>query len=253
MTLAAQRQTWRLEHLTEVTDGPVIKGVFDEHRVSITADGRTWIRKRVVITGDQPLVAEAIAWLLAMELGLPVPHAAILVAPDHNDTSWLSQEVSPMLQWDDGDAAAIVNIEALGGVIALDTLTLNNDRHQGNLIVQALGPGQLQMWAIDSGNALVGWPGDFLERRDQIPDASILPVRRIVNTLVWQRIVASAQTTARSIETLTDATITRFVEEACTLGLEPKRQTITEVLRHRRQHIVDLTDRYLIALAAWAP
>lgn len=154
MTLAVQRQIGGLEYLTEVTDGPVIKGVFDEHRVSITADGRTWIRKRVVITGDQPLVAEAVAWLLAMELGLPVPHAAILVAPDHNDTSWLSQEVSPMLQWDDGDAAAVVNIEALGRVIALDTLTLNNDRHQGNLIVQALAPGQLLMWAIDSGN---GW------------------------------------------------------------------------------------------------
>ena len=59
-----------------------------------------------------------------------------------------------MLQWDDGDAAAVVNIEALGRVIALDTLTLNNDRHQGNLIVQALAPGQLLMWAIDSGN---GW------------------------------------------------------------------------------------------------
>jgi hypothetical protein len=155
-----------------------------------------------------------------------------------------------MLQWDDGDAAAIANIEALGKVIALDTLTLNNDRHQGNLIVEPLERGHLQMWAIDSGNALVGWPSDFLERRDQIPDASVLPVRRIVNTLIWREIVASAQTTARAIETLTDATIARFVDEACTLGLEPNGQTITEVLRHRRQHIVDLIERYLTALAA---
>jgi hypothetical protein len=226
--LVVRQEARGIERLIEVADGTAIKGVCDEHCVSISADGRTWIRKRVITTGDQPLVAEAVSWLLAKALRIAVPQAAVLVAADHNDTSWLSQEITPMLQWDDREAKDIVNLEELGKVIALDALTLNNDRHQGNLLVQATESGTLRLWAIDSGNALVGWPDDFAERRDEIPDPAVLPIRHVIKTSMWQHVVASAYEAADAVSEIDDAWITAFVDEACQLGREPKAARIDE-------------------------
>lgn len=235
--------------MAELSDGPVIRGVIDEHRVAISADGRTWIRKRVASTGSEPLVAEALAWLLAQTLDIRVPHAAVLVAQPHGETSWLSREIAPVLHWDDRDASDIENIDTLGAVIALDVLTLNHDRHRGNLLVQPLVSGKLQLWAIDSGNAVVGWPGDFVKRHDELPDAEVLPIQHIVNTPIWQGIEISARAAARTINAISEALVADFVGEACAIGAEPEEGLLVRALRHRCRHIVDFTDRYLASLA----
>lgn len=245
--VGTQGSLWTIERVPEVVDGGIVRGMFDAHRVSMTPDGRTWIRKRVLTTGHNSLTAEAVCWLLAHELQIDVPHAAVyLCEDDDNETSWLSNEISPTLHWGETEYAQVANLENLGGLIALDVLTLNNDRHAGNLIVQPNGRGSaLTLWGIDSGNALIGQAYDFVARRDDIPDAAVLPVRALVNTDAWERVRERALRAAEQILQLNGILLDDFVAEGCALGREPKRAEIGQVLLHRRDRIVDLTARYL--------
>jgi hypothetical protein len=249
--VGTQGSLWTIERVPEVVDGGVVRGMSDEHHVSMTPDGRTWIRKRVLTTGHNPLTAEAVCWLIACEMQMDVPAAAVYVCErDENETSWLSQEISPTLHWDETEHAQVVNLENLGGLIALDVLTLNNDRHAGNLIVQPDDRGStLTLWGIDSGNALIGQADDFVERRDETPNATVLPVRALVNTDAWDRVRERALQTAEQILQLNSILLDDFVTEACLLGREPKRIEISQALLHRRDRIVDLTARYLQELA----
>jgi hypothetical protein len=245
--VGTQGSLWTIERVPEVVDGCVVHGLFDEHRVSISPDGRTWIRKRVLTTGHNSLTAEAVCWLLANEMQLEVPPAAVYVCEDdENQTSWLSREVSPTLHWAATEHASVHNLAALGGLIALDVLTLNNDRHAGNLLVQPEGRGDaLRLWGIDSGNALIGQASDFLARKDEVPDPYILPVRPLVNSVVWANIRAKALDAAGQMSQLNGVLLNDFVTEACSLGREPKKAEIAQVLLHRRDRVVELTARYL--------
>lgn len=43
------------------------------------ADGRKWVRKRVLAIGEYGILAEAVGWLMSKQLGLPVPDTPSLV------------------------------------------------------------------------------------------------------------------------------------------------------------------------------
>jgi hypothetical protein len=214
--VASQGELWTIERVLEITDGSIVRGVCDEHRVSMSPDGRTWIRKRVLTAGCQQLMAEAICWLLARELNLAVPLGAVFVCDtDENETSWLSREVSPILHWGESSFEQVENLETLGGLIALDVLTLNNDRHAGNLLLQPKGRNnQLFLWGIDSGNALIGYASDFVERQSEVPTPEGLPLRAIhllSKTALWQeRVVAGAMSTAERISRIESPLLGKF-------------------------------------------
>lgn len=251
--MVSQGSLWTIERVPEVIDGGIVRGVCDEHRVSMTPDGRTWIRKRVLTTGCNPLTAEAACWLIARELHLPVPYAAVyLCERDGNETSWLSGEISPTLHWSETDHAKIVNLESLGGLIALDVFTLNSDRHAGNLLVHPDRTGMFTLWGIDSGNALIGQVPDFVEQRDDIPNGPIPPVRSLVNTNAWATVRGDAIRSAQKIRQFNSIWLNDLLSEACALGQEPRRAELSQALLHRRDRIVDLTIRYLEKIAGSA-
>ena len=81
--------TGGIETLTGVTDGPLVpieNG--SEARWAMYASGRQWVRKREADTGFQPLLAEAISFLLARRLGVRQPDGAI--SSDESGLSWMS-------------------------------------------------------------------------------------------------------------------------------------------------------------------
>jgi hypothetical protein len=238
---------WQVSAIPELVDGHEVHGKYGTvHCVSKSPDGRNWIRKRAIITGENEIVAESISWLLAKELGVPVPDAGMFLdAKTPHENSWLSHEVPAVVHWDPDDAGRIENIEDLGGILTLDSLTLNLDRHEGNLLVEAKQTWRLHLWAIDSGNALVGQPPDFAARCDEILQPDNPPIGNLARGPYWTGIRNRAMEVATAIAQLPATVLQRAVATGSQLGRETRGAMILQTLHHRSQRIVDLTGRYL--------
>ena len=156
-------------------DLPELKGSATDHKpipvgnssnatLSFSTDGRLWVRKREVHTGFQSLLAEAIAWLICKHIKISVPDAAFHVDPS-GDHSWMSQFITGTKHWQPSYGNFIDNLDDVAGMLTLDALLLNEDRRGANILAQANTDGvSFKLWAIDFGNSLVGWIGDFEER-----------------------------------------------------------------------------------------
>jgi len=117
-----------------VEDGAELRVAHTEtHSWSIDVTGTIWARKRVTVTGIEGLLAEAVSWLLARRLRIPVPDAAVTLS---GDLSWLSKQITPVVHWDAIHQGGITNLMDLGKVLVLDVLINNPDRHAGNLLLQ---------------------------------------------------------------------------------------------------------------------
>ncbi|MCB9528064.1 MAG: hypothetical protein H6701_06650 [Myxococcales bacterium] len=176
----------RLERLDGVTDGELVtipNG--SEARWARDTTGRLWVRKRESDTGFQPLLAEAMSHLLGRLLGVRQPMAAVY--HDGTEWSWMSRAIRGALEhWSPSMRDRIANLDEVARMLVLDVLTLNEDRHQQNILVEAVeDEAHLRLWAIDSGNALIGYVDDYAERVDAPPDprnhARGLPVRALVD------------------------------------------------------------------------
>lgn len=116
-----------------VEDGAELRVAHTEtHSWSIDVTGTIWARKRVEVTGIEGLLAEAVSWLLARRLRVPVPDAAVTLS---GDLSWLSKQITPVVHWDAIHQGGITNLLDLGKVLVLDVLINNPDRHAGNLLL----------------------------------------------------------------------------------------------------------------------
>lgn len=211
-----------------LADGPEVPVAHTgKARYSIDDLGRRWVRKREENIGCEELLAEAIGWLMARRLGAPVPAAAIHM--DAEGTSWLSGLVEPVVHWDNGHAPKVENLDELGAVLALDAIIHNPDRHAGNLLVQPQAdPLRVKVWAIDHGQALVGWPDDFREKANEIPSIKNL-LRGLPVDLVEQYAAAAAQ---KAIA-LSGQEILSMVRGACLLTKETKADVIGQTLAAR--------------------
>lgn len=134
------------------------------------SEGRAWVRKSTITTGFQGLLAEAFGHLFAAELGLNIPQAAVQESEPYR--AWLSRVIQPVSHWDSDKIPFIENLEEIGRMLALDALLGNQDRHRGNILLQSTGEEteKLTIWPIDFGDALVGFPSDFLHIGTEIRD-----------------------------------------------------------------------------------
>lgn len=138
-----------------------------------TPDGVTWIRKRELDSGPQPLVAEALGWRLARQLSVPVPPAAI--GEPNGELSWLSYFLDGAMGWDETRADRLSNPDDLGAILALDAIILNEDRHAANILcLPDENEYSLSIVSIDTGAAWIGWPDDYARRVDDIPSVQKL-------------------------------------------------------------------------------
>jgi hypothetical protein len=195
-------------------------------RYSIDEAGRRWVRKLEENIGCEELLAEAISWLLARRLDVPVPAAAYHGGP--GELSWLSGLISPVVHWDSAHAPKVTNLDGLGAVLALDALVQNPDRHAGNLLVQPIDAVTVKVWAIDHGQALVGWPEDFKEKANEIPG-----VRNLLRGLPIDLLEEPAANAARKAAKLSRSEIMSMVRGACLLSKETKADMIGETLSAR--------------------
>lgn len=204
----------------------------------VSAAGRIWVRKSEVMLCANGMLAEALYWLMARDLKLPIPDAAIHCEKDN--LGWLSARIDPVRHWDDGATHLITNFADLGGVIALDAVLGNGDRHDQNLLLEIHDDAHSKLWAIDHGNARVGWVEDF-------EALGVDPPRPHPNVRVSIDLVASAAaTTAAQLAELPTEVLQSYVEEAClvagTIEAVPR---ITAALAKRCGLANSIVTRYL--------
>jgi hypothetical protein len=129
----------------------------------------------------------------------------------------------------------------LGAMMALDALIMNADRHAGNILLQP-EPDQLHLkaWAIDHGQALVGWPGDYVARRAEIPAPRVL-----AHGLPFDLMQEGAMQAAEKATGLTRRDILPLVREACTHVEETRTNDLADVLAERCVNACTLVETYL--------
>lgn len=232
-------QLQAIQRVRSLVDGELVQDY--EHRWARDERGRLWVRKRERDIGVEVLAAEIIGWHLARHLDAPVPDAAVYRSDaDRYATSFLSAAVQPALHWDIDKEIFLNNLEDLGNVLALDAIILNGDRHARNLLLEP-DPDELhlRLWAIDTGNALVGSPADFLAHADDVPvpiSGLGLPVAR-----VRQRVVQTAQ----QAMLISRHHLARVVQEASEITDFSDLARIIDVLEDRCQRAPELVSRYL--------
>lgn len=132
----------------------------------IDYSGRRWVRKFLTCNC---LLAEALSYLLAKRLRVPVPDGAVNYSKDIGP-SWLSDCITRVVHWSQESYFFIKNIADIGRMLALDVIVLNEDRHSANILLQAThDETQFIAWSIDMANAIIGEPRDYAERVDQLP------------------------------------------------------------------------------------
>jgi hypothetical protein len=234
--------TQRVTRVLSVSDQSLVL-VENTSNVTYAADGegRRWVRKHVTNTGAQPMLAEILGWLLARELGIPVPDGA--VAGTGNDVSWLSSYVADVTHWEPARAHLITNLDGLGGALALDAIILNADRHAGNILLQTIDPHHVVAWAIDHENATIGHPQDFARSPNHIPSTA-----NVARGLPVELLEPGARDAAVAAANLPGWLLAEIVAEACDITGERGGAVLTQALGARMAEAPRLTNAYLIAL-----
>jgi hypothetical protein len=231
-------QIERVRSLKDV--GYVLIASTDQPTLAEDSAGRLWVRKRVLHTKHESLLAEALGWLVGRALGVPTPDAA--VSGEGEDLSWLSLHQEGVLHWDPRDTPLIENLPSLGRMLALDAILFNEDRHEGNLLLQPNpDPEHLRAWAIDMGMARVGWPRDFAKLGMKLPS-----VEKLVHGLPVEVLSKEAHAAAEQAVTLSSSySLGRYVDEACAIAGEPQRDLLLEALAARMKYAPELVATYL--------
>ena len=126
---------------------------------TLDTQGNEWIAKREADMGCEALLAEAVTWLLARQLGVRVPDAAFCDAP--TERAWLSRRIPDAVHWSALRSNAIANPRETAAIIVLDAIVYNEARHGRNLLATGEDTTTgMTIWAIDADEALIGHVGE---------------------------------------------------------------------------------------------
>jgi hypothetical protein len=210
----------------------------NEANYAIDPTGRPWVAKREADMGCEALLAEALTWLLARRIGVPVPDAAFCDAAE--ERAWLSAWLPHAKHWSEGTAAIIHNPAEAASILALDAVVYNEARHGGNLLLVPTPDGRSTVMAIDADEALIGHPIELARRGLVPPDPRILARGFPPAGYRDLAMAAAARICALSAEDLH-----AMAAASCSVADEPDVQTVAEVLTSRCAAATQLTERYL--------
>jgi hypothetical protein len=229
----------------QVTAAPVVvRDVPVANRSGATyalADRRKWVRKKKLAIGEYGMLAEAIGWLWARKLELPVPDAAAFVPGQYEVDCWLSEAVDDVRHWR-ADKVPVVNSPGLGGILALDAVLMNDDRHEGNILLEPFvedGEEAWRAWGIDFGNAKVGLVEEFIGLEEALPAVDLLP-----KDLPFEILEGPALEAAEEIAAWEDLFITKSVGEACSVAGSGQADILVQALIKRCDKAVPLVEAY---------
>lgn len=206
--------------------------------------GRPWIRK--VNMGWQELLAELIGWFIGNELGVPQPGGAFYKG-EGTEVGWLSAEIASPLHWHGSHAHFVQNIDGLGAMLTLDALIHNHDRHAKNILLTSTGEEpDVFAWAIDTGAALVGFPGDFVDAGLSVPETPNLARGLPVGLME----VGAYKAARRAAELAGSPSLRQCVKQGCMLVGEKESDLLFTALSRRMEQATELVERYIQVVGA---
>lgn len=207
-------------------------------------DGRTWIAKGGDDVGWNDIFAECVSWGIGRYVGANVPDGAVHVNAG-GSVYWLSAEVPAYTHWDPTQASHFANPAAVGAMFALDAIVGEIDRHSENILLQPdPSATQLQCWAIDSGNALVGQPTDFIHLGLGAPD----PHRNHARGLPVDALAPHAHAAASLAAAISEEDIAALVSDSAGLVREENWAPIAKHLWNRCASAVIIVNAYVSQL-----
>lgn len=209
------------------------------------ARGRRWIRKTRAQIHKRGLIAEAIGWLFCERLGLPIPDIAIYLPGEYTQDCWLSEQIRLVEHWSP-TRTPVQNLGDMGGILAVDAVLGNADRHEGNILLQPQvieGEESWKLWAIDFEISAVGDGERFRELGSRVPEVSSLP-----QSLPFESLYKPALEVAQEIASFEEQFITSTVEAAWTLFDGSDGELLQSLLYQRCEEAVSLIDTYFKAI-----
>lgn len=105
------------------------------------------------------MAGEAIACLLGRAIGLNVPLG--MTWSNSGSDYWLSPEVPFSFHWDRSFLQNARIQDQFGGMVVLDAVIGNWDRHSRNVLLRQKDDLTLEPWFIDHSDSVAGNPGDI--------------------------------------------------------------------------------------------
>lgn len=204
-----------------------------------TVDGKEWLLKRMEDSGAEEIIAEALAWRLGEALDLLIPPGALLTHGAQR--GWLSGRLEDVRHWHPTLRARISNLDQVAGMLVLDAILGNRDRHEANILVESSADeSSARVWAIDHGAAQVADPILF----QQLGLAPPRPHRQSPQ-LPYRALAAPARTAASRLQAMEEAALRQMAEEAWGLvDQRPPPETL-DLLARRCRLAVQIVDAYL--------
>ncbi len=204
-----------------------------------TVDDKRWLLKRMEDSGPEEIIAEALAWRLGEALDLLIPTCALLIDGKHR--GWLSSCLKDVDHWHPEARGRISNPDQVAGMLVLDAILGNSDRHQANLLVEwSADESSVRVWAIDHGAAQVADSVLFRQLGLDPPRP-----HRQSPQLPYRALASRARTAALRLQAMDAATLREMAEEAWSLvDQRPPAQTL-DLLIQRCKLAVQIVEEYL--------
>lgn len=228
-----------IEIVPSVVDGDLVSvRNASAARFCVAADGRRFVRKRLQEISYDGLLAEILGWLLARELGVPVPAGA--VTGEGEDLSWLSEVVMGS-HWVKEKIHFVANPDDLGRMLTFDALVFNPDRHAENIMLTA-GFDELdtKVVCIDAGNALIGKPKGLAGVGKETPSLD-----RLAPGIPAELVREGMKAAAEQAQLVPRGRLQHFVDEACFFAEEPDGEVLLGALWGRFQAAEEISESYL--------
>lgn len=211
---------------------------------AVDRTGRQWVRKRESNITINGLLAESIGWAIGQLLGAAQPAAAVF--HDGVEWSWLSERLTHAVEhWDPSMAGSVSNLESFAAVLVTDVIVMNPDRHARNILAELddEDASLYKLWAIDPGDALVGFPDLFVERVSK----PMPPPSNHARSLPIAQLRPFAVGIARRAVNLSEADLVAAVQDGCILAREPApvADALSQALVRRNHDAPALVERYL--------
>lgn len=211
-----------------------VVGSVEDHDTAlyVVGSGRGWVGKP---GSEYNFLAESLAALFADRLELPTP-ACATGHTDEGKRLWLSSYLQFADHWNypNDTSYTITNLEQLGGVLALDVLLDNFDRHAANVLIL-----NEEFWAIDFGKSRLAMPALF-------EPTSVTRANGIYLDVPKHWVQDAAVETAIALKTWSDTSIRAIVSGACAVaGMASEFEDVYALCAERLQLLPELTANFL--------
>jgi hypothetical protein len=202
----------------------------------IDDDGNRWVLKRNML-GYNSILAEAVGLELSRLLGIQTPSAGLLVEPGQH--LWMTRYLPDVKHWSLDDRHLVKNLPDIGGMLVLDIVVGNEDRHAGNILLQAKDR-TLTAFSIDMEQSWAGTPEDISERPvEELPKIT----RGFARLLPMAELEAHMLTAAQRCESWTEDVVGAVVQPWCNLLEERRGRAIINGLCVRAGRATQLTQQ----------